>query len=360
TAYFLPEELTIAGEVTPEVRRRGIYETVVYSSALKLGGEVRPDFVAAGIEADRIDWEKARVFLGVSDLRGIRSVGALNAGGEAFAFESAETAAGAPYPLVAKVTNVRPGAKLTFSVALSVQGTGRLDLAPIGKATTAKLESAWADPSFVGASLPLTRHVSAGGFAAEWQSSHLSRGFPQSWTNRLVDDGEAISRIAASAFGVNFLQPVDGYCLVERAQKYGLLFFVLVFAVFFLFETTAALRIHPLQYAIVGVALSLFFLGFLALSEFLRTELAYGIAAAVCTAMVALYAHTFLRTGRRTLVIGAGLGATYGYLFFVLKSQDYALLAGTAALFGALALLMFFTRRINWYAVDAERAATSA
>ena len=148
--------------------------------------------------------------------------------------------------------------------------------------------------------------------------------------------------------------------MAERAEKYGLLFFVLVFAVFFLFEVTAGLRIHPLQYALVGAGLCLFFLGFLALSEFLATGLAYGAAAAACTALVSLYAWSFLRTGRRTLVILGGLMATYGYLYFVLRSQDFALLAGTAALFAALALVMFCTRRINWYALEIDPAGAPA
>jgi len=127
--------------------------------------------------------------------------------------------------------------------------------------------------------------------------------------------------------------------------------------VFFLFEVTSpALKIHPLQYAMVGAALALFFLGFLALSEFLTTGLAYAVAGALCTVLVSLYAWSFLKTGLRTLIIGSGLGATYGYLYFVLKSQDYALVAGTAALFGALALVMFCTRRINWYSLEMNAA----
>jgi inner membrane protein len=159
--------------------------------------------------------------------------------------------------------------------------------------------------------------------------------------------------MAAAGYGVRFAQPVDGYSMVDRAQKYGVLFFVLTFAVFFLFETTAALRIHPLQYALVGGALCLFFIAFLALSEFWSTGASYATASAVCTGMISLYAWSFLKTGWRTLIIGTGLGATYGYLYFVLKSQDYALIAGTAALFAGMALVMYCTRKINWYAIEA-------
>jgi inner membrane protein len=353
TAYFLPESLAVSGAVDPEVRHRGIYETVVYSTKLKLTGYFQPDFVAGGIEADRIDWDNARVLFGVSDLHGVRSVGPLKTGeGKESAFESAAAAADGFLPLAAKVAGVSAGTRLDFSFEAAVQGSKQLELAPVGKTTTATLQSAWPDPSFMGASLPVTRKVGAEGFKAEWETSHFSRGFPQSWTNRLINNCDIARKVDAACFGVRFAQSVDSYSMAERAQKYGVLFFVLIFAVFFLFEITSGLRIHPLQYAMVGAGLSLFFLGFLALTEFWTTAVAYGGAAAACTMLVSLYAWSFLQTGRRTLVIGGGLGATYGYLYFVLKSQDYALVAGTAALFAALALVMFCTRRLNWYAID--------
>ena len=353
TAYFLPESLAVTGTVDPEVRRRGIYATVVYSTRLKLAGYFQPDFLAASIEADRIDWEKARVLVGVSDLHGVRTVGPLKIGeGKESAFESVDETAEKFLPLVAKASGVTAGARMDFSFEAVLQGSRQIEIAPVGKITTATLQSVWPDPLFMGASLPVSRNVGVAGFKADWETSHFSRGFPQSWTSRLAANGEMAKKFDGASFGVRFSQPVDGYSMAERAQKYGVLFFVLIFAVFFLFEITSELRIHPLQYAMVGAALSLFFLGFLALTEFWTTAAAYGAAAAACTLLVSLYAWSFLQTGRRTLVIAGGLGATYGYLYFVLKSQDYALVAGTAALFAALALVMFCTRRLNWYAIE--------
>jgi inner membrane protein len=354
TAYFLPDKLAVEGTVEPEVRHRGIYDAVVYSTKLKFAGGFLPDFIAAGIENERIDWAQARVLFGVADLRGIRTVSAFQpAGGKAVSFESADAAGGGFLPLEAKLGELTPGARLDFEFEAALQGSERLQIVPAGKVTTVKLTAPWADPSFCGAYLPVRREVGPQGFTAEWEIAHFSRGFPQSWTKRGTNVSEIAQKIEAAGFGVTFAQPVDGYRLAERAQKYGVLFFVLVFAVFFLFEVTSpSLRIHPLQYAMVGAALALFFLGFLALSEFWTTGLAYAVAAALCTLLVSLYAWSFLRTGARTLIIGSGLGATYGYLYFVLKSQDYALVAGTAALFGALALVMFCTRRINWYSLD--------
>jgi inner membrane protein len=358
TAYFLPETLTAGGPVEPEVRHRGIYDVVVYTTRLRLTGHFRPDFSAAGIAVERIDWQKARVLLGVSDLRGVRSVSPLQfADSKACPFESADSTAGEFLPLVARVENAAADTRLEFAFEVALQGSERLQIAPVGKVTTVALSSSWPDPSFGGACLPVKRSVSSDGFKAEWETSHFSHGFPQSWTSRLINSPEMLRKIDAACFGVTFAQPVDGYRLAERAEKYGLLFFVLVFAMFFLFEVTAALRIHPLQYALVGAALCLFFLGFLALSELMAPGLAYGAAAAACTALVSLYAWSFLRTGLRTLIIGGGLSATYGYLYFVIQSQDYALVAGSAAMFALLALVMFCTRRINWYTLDANPSA---
>lgn len=355
-AYFLPDELQIAGTVTPEVRSRGIYDTVVYTSHLKFSGSIRGEFAAAGIEADRVDWAKARLYFGVSDLHGVRSVTALRRTGAPDAgFEASEPTTGGDWPLAAPVT-LSAGETVRFDFECMVQGSGNIAFAPVGKNTTVTVHSPWPEPSFSGAWLPVERHVTSGGFDAEWRVSPFSRGFPQSWTSRLVSAEEMTKKIEGAAFGVRFARGLDGYGMVERAQKYGVLFFVLIFAVFFLFEVTAELRIHPLQYAMVGAALCLFFLGFLALTEFWASSAAYAVSAGACTAMIALYAWSFLRAGWRTLVVAGGLGATYGYLYFVLQSQDYALIAGTIALFAGLAVAMFCTRRIDWYAVDGGAA----
>lgn len=358
-AYFLPDRLVVQGTADPEIRHRGIYDAVVYSAKLKLSGGFSPDFVAAGIEHDRIDWAQARLLLGISDLRGVRAVGLVElSGGTARSFEPAE--AGGFMPLEARIDGLTAGVKPEFTLELALQGSELLQVVPVGKSTKVSLESAWADPSFMGGYLPVERSVGEAGFRAWWDTAHFSRGFATSWTARTVKAAEMQTALGAAAFGVRFAQRADGYSMVERAQKYGVLFFALIFAVFFLFEVTGGLRIHPLQYGIVGAALCLFFLGFLALSEFWPTGRAYGLAAGACTVMVAGYAWSFLKTGLRTVVIGGGLGATYGYLYFVLQSQDYALLAGTAALFAVLAAVMFFTRNVDWFAQETGKTEVRA
>lgn len=360
TAYFLPDLLQTDTAIDPEIRSRGIYDAVVYTAQLEVRGSVRPDFAGAGIEADQIEWGKARLLFGVSDLHGVRSVGPLR-GAETtdVPFEATDAGTNSFLPLAAaiKLANDRT---IEFSFDAVLQGSGTVMFTPVGKNTTTTVRSKWPMPSFTGAWLPTERHVAGDGFSAEWKVAPFSRGFAQSWTSRQVNAADVGKKIEAAAFGIRFVRGVDGYSMVERAQKYGLLFFVLIFAVYFLFEVTAELRIHPLQYAMVGAGLCLFFLGFLALTEFWSTAVAYAAAAGACTLLIALYSWSFLRTGGRSFVVFGGLGATYGYLFFVLQSQDYALVAGTVALFAILAIAMFCTRRIDWYAMDRNASSRAA
>ncbi len=360
TAYFLPDDLKVDAIVEPEIRHRGIYDVVVYTTRFKLNGTVRADFASAGIEADRIDWAHSQLLFGVTDLHGLRSISPLHrVDGTDAPFDATAAAVPDGLSLSANAGVTHENRVLPFAIETVVQGSGTLKIAPVGKNTTARMQSSWRNPSFTGAWIPANHRLSPDGFEADWTIPPFSRGFPQTWTSRSVSATDMLKKIDAASCGVRLGRGVDGYSIVERAQKYGLLFFVLVFAVFFLFEVTADLSIHPLQYAMVGAALGLFFLGFLALSEFWPNAIAYSAAAGACTTMVGLYSWSFLRSGARTFIVFGGLAATYGYLYFVLQSEDYALIAGTAALFAMLALLMFATRRINWYSVQPQSAPIS-
>jgi inner membrane protein len=130
------------------------------------------------------------------------------------------------------------------------------------------------------------------------------------------------------------------------------LFFVLVFAVFFLFEILSKLKIHPLQYSLVGAALCLFYLGLLSLSEFIAFGFAYLAAAGATTALIWFYCGAVLKSGRRTLIVVGLLAAIYGFLYIALQLQDYSLLFGTAGLFAVLAAVFYVTRNIDWYGRD--------
>ena len=204
-AYFLPEELRVDAVADPEIRHRGIYDTVVYTTRVKVSGVVQIDFAAAGIEANRVEWDKARMMVGVSDLHGVRSVGPLHAAGlKEVPFEAAASAGASSFPLAANVGASGPIASLAFDFEAVVQGSGSLKFAPVGKTTAAQLSSAWRDPSFTGAWLPTQRVPNGDGFAAEWKVASFSRGFPQSWTTRQVAVADVVKQLDAATFGVRF------------------------------------------------------------------------------------------------------------------------------------------------------------
>jgi len=216
---------------------------------------------------------------------------------------------------------------------------------PLGRQTDVKLTSTWADPSFDGAYLPAEREVGPEGFGAKWGVSYYGRSFPQQW----VEGGEgqpSVEKIEETGFGVSLMEPVNAYRTVERAIKYGVLFITLVFTTFFLFEAVCRVRLNTLNYLLVGAALCLFYLGLLALGEFVEFGMAYALAAGLSTVLIAFYARRVLRGARRAWLVGGMLGGVYGYLYFVLQMEDFALLAGTGALFAVLAAVMWATRNL--------------
>ena len=151
----------------------------------------------------------------------------------------------------------------------------------------------------------------------------------------------------------------EGYRMVERSLKHSVLVLTLVFTAFFLFETLAGLRLHAVHYGLVGAALCLFYLALLALGEVLEPGPAYVGAAVASSLLIVCYSISILHSYGRASSIAALLAVEHSVLYVVLRMEDYALLAGTAALFAALAGLMFFTRNVDWFAQEAGKEAAS-
>ena len=154
---------------------------------------------------------------------------------------------------------------------------------------------------------------------------------------------------AKSAFGLSLVQPVDIYQQAERAVKYAVLFLVLTFLVFFLWEVFSAALLHPMQYAFVGFALCVFYLLLVSISEHAGFDTAYAVSSLVTTLLIAGYARAVLGGARQGASVCAALVTLYGFLYLLLRLEDYALLAGSVGLFLVLALVMFITRRMDWY-----------
>jgi inner membrane protein len=353
-AHFLPRDLAIAGHLNTELRRRGIFDVVVYRSELKVTGRfVRADLDWVRPAPDRIDWHDARISVGISDPRGLRRRAALSWAGREEPFSGGVADVGLfRAGIHARVTNLEaftPGAEIPFSFTLDLNGTRDLRFLPGAEETMVSLTSAWPHPSFAGAPLPDSRTVQAEGFRADWRVPDFGRPYSARWLSADMDREQLQGHAERAAFGVGLLQPVDIYQQAERAVKYAVLFIVLTFLVFFLWEIFHTALLHPVQYVFVGFALCVFYLLLVSLSEHTGFDRAYAASAVVTTLLVGGYARAILRGRRQGASVAMALSAAYVFLYLLLRLEDYALLAGSVGLFVVLALVMYVTRRMDWY-----------
>ena len=354
-AYFLPETLNLTGDAETQMLHRGIYDAAVFRAQVKLSGKFAiPDFGALKIDLKDVQWKDAFVSFALNDLRGTREAIVLDWGGAKRPLLPGSQVPGYTTGGTAMLGDAKPiSAPVDFSIPLDFNGSEGIYFAPFGVQNEATLKSNWPDPAFRGAFLPAERSVRPDGFDAKWKVSYYGRDYPQSWTSRTGNERFTTQAVSQSMFGTQFLSVLDAYRYVERSIKYGVLFLVLVFTTFFLFEVTARQKIHPFQYLMVGAALCLFYLLLLSISEFIGFGLAYLFAAVASTLLITWYCRFFLGGGVRTLMIGAGLAGVYTFLYITLRQQDYALLMGAIALFIVLAIVMYVTRKVDWYARDA-------
>ncbi len=345
---ILPRELEIDAELRTETRYRGIFEVPVYRSSIEIRGRLeRPDFDSLGVDPERLLWEQSELVLEIGDIRQIQNAVRLTSGETEVDFEPGtgrhtSGTSGIHVPVATALAE----SGLDFALRLDLNGSERLRFAPLGMQTSVRIRGGWPDPSFQGAWLPATRRVGPEGFDASWSIPHLGRGYPQQW----LGDGDR-HRIAASEFGVDLLSPIDAYRSTQRALKYQLLFLGLTFVTLWLFEVLVGVRLHPIQYGLIGAAICLFYVLELSLAEHVGLALAYGSAATAVVAVVGAYARAILASLGRAALVGGVLGALYMYLYLLLRIQSYALLVGSLGLFAILAVIMYATRHVDWYAL---------
>ncbi len=361
---LLPATLSVDGKIDLQQKHRGIYTAHLYTlNATLRGSFTLPPGLGVSAGPGALEWGRALLVLGVQDTRGIRDRIQVDWDGvQPTLYPGGVEAAGAPNGIHADLgvlPAIRAPATREFRIALSLLGTERLDIVPVGATTTVSLASTWPHPSFTGRILPdAGMKVSGEGFAANWRTSHFATNLAQ-LHQRCVHSRQC-DAFSQHSLGVSFIQPVDLYQTVERSVKYGFLFIGLTFAAFFLFEILKRLAIHPVQYALVGFALAVFFLLLISLSEHLGFAAAYALASAACVALLGYYVGHVLRSFRRGAGFAALLSALYGLLYVLLRAEDHALLAGSILVFTALAAAMVATRRVDWYALAANPPATEA
>jgi inner membrane protein len=329
-------------------KARGIYKARLYGATARAHGRFTlPPGLGIGDTGNaKLRIGVPRLVFGVADPRGIRSLGALTLDGAARAFNAGsgdpqgQPGLHLPLPALAAQHQAAQARSLEFAFSIELGGSEGLAVQPLGADASVALRADWPHPSFQGQFLPLRHEIGADGFSASWKISRYA--------------AQGSERLA-----VSFVEPAGLYQQLERASKYGFLFIGLTFAAFLLVELLRRLAIHPIQYALVGVALAMFFLLLTALSEHIDFTLAYAAATLACVGLVGGYLVRVLKSARLGLAFGGALAALYAMLYALLKAEDYSLLGGALLLFGLLAAVMVATRRVDWYALSSRPAPSS-
>ncbi|MEN8141497.1 MAG: cell envelope integrity protein CreD [Thermodesulfobacteriota bacterium] len=345
--HILPDKLRITGRLDPQVRYRSLYEAVVYEGRIDLSGAFTvPELSQLNIELDNILWQKAVFAIGLTDMRGIKENINVIFADENYAVspglktsDIARAGVSAPVPL-----SQGDRAK-EFSFSLNLNGSEQIRFTPLGEETVVSLKSSWASPSFNGAFLPSQRQISEDGFVANWRVLHLNRNYPQFWqgSRYKVDD---------SRFGLKLLITADVYQKSIRIAKYALMFVVFTFSAFFFSEIISKNKVHPIQYLLIGLAVILFYVLLLSISEHLSFDSAYLLASFAVTVLITAYSRGMGQNKQFTAILFSLLVSLYLYLYIVLQLEDYALLMGSVGLLAVLGTVMFITRKVNWYALE--------
>ncbi|ELA3170536.1 TPA: cell envelope integrity protein CreD [Klebsiella pneumoniae] len=345
--YWLPESLAVTGKQTVESRRVGIYSGQVWHNALQIKASFDPLRLAA-LRKTNIVLGQPRLMVSVGDARGIGAIHAPEVNGNVLSVEPglgiSGDGAGIHMPMPALAEDNKP---LEIAFSLDLNGTGEFSLVPLGRNSELQLTSNWPHPGFLGSFLPTQREVSAAGYRAHWQSSW----FANDMGSYFKDDME-IPWSRLPAFSADVMSLADQYQLTDRATKYAILLIGLTFMAFFVFESLTRRPLHPMQYLLVGLSLVLFYLVLLALSEHIGFTAAWLAASLSGAVMNGIYLQAVLRGWRNSLLFVAALLLLDGVMWFLLHSEDSALLLGTGVLALALSVLMFLTRRVDWYALS--------
>lgn len=367
--HIFPDDLALTGTLVPEVRRRGIHRVVLYTSRLSVRARFpQPTFDGLDLKGGVPDLSRAYVEMGIPDMAGVKEAVVMRWNGAA-----REASPGIPTDEVfgsgvhAPVA-VSADSAQTFETSLVLGGAETLRFLPLGKTTRVSLTGPWANAAAAGSFLADTIHVGPSGFDAKWTVLHLNRNYGQRVAGRFAGTGAMSDRTDGRAyvepgvendgtFGIDLLEGVDGYRKTMRMAEYGLLFVLLTFGTFFFVEVLGGRRVHPVQYLLVGLAVSLFYLMLLALSEYVVFDVAYVVSAVAILGLVLLYTKAVFRSWRTAGLIAGVLAAFYLYFYVLLSLEDLALLAGTIGLFVILAAVMYLSRRVNWYGMGADAEA---
>ena len=367
--FLLPENLQVTGSITPEIRPRSIYKVLLYKSEIKNTGNFLLQ-LPKDISPAMVNFAEAKVCFGIRDFKGIQEKIAIRLNGISYELSPGlptkerenivtDNSSNSTQPDVVERSSVREietiglsagislsaadfGKSISFDMPVKINGSEQLHFVPLAGNSTFSLTSTWADPKFDGNNLPASRNVTPQGFSAKWNFNKANLPF-----GTIIKDFDF--KKEPFAFGVTMVQPADQYAKTMRSVKYAILFIGLTFALFFIIELMQKNPVHPVQYVLVGLALVIFFTLLLSISEFILFDFAYLIAAVATIVLITLYAKGHFRSIKTALVFATVLSCLYSFIFVLIRLEDTALLVGSIGLFIVLAIVMYASRKIQWY-----------
>ncbi len=341
---ILSQKMNVRGEITPVSRPRSIYKVLLYKSNIDIAGSFNPNW-PSGIDTSRLDFAKAKLCFGISDFKGIEEEIAINFNNKALSLspglpENNISRTGLSVPVMMTQATLQAG--MDYKLNVKLKGSEKLHFMPLSANSSFTLKSSWPNPSFDGNALPNERSIHTNGFDAKWNYNQANLPFGTVLKNEVAVNDDI-------SFGVSMVQPADQYNKTMRSIKYAILIIGLTFALFFIIEIMQGKPFHPVQYVLVGLALVIFYTLLLAISEYILFDYAYPLAAGATILLVALYAKSHFQSWKTAGIFAAVLSMLYGFIFILLRLEDTALLVGSIGLFIVLALVMYVSRKVNWY-----------
>jgi len=352
TLWITPKDVDIRANFSAEKKKRGIFSVALFSGDVSLSGSFSLERAIDEVKPNQtMNLQQAEIIIGLASQKGIRRIIKADWNGSELFFKPGNrnfSYDGTGDNGINAISAFDADGVNTFDIQFAVQGGKSMRILPIGETTLARIQSDWPSPSYQGGFLPASHTLSESGFDAQWEISYLSRSIPLFWFSdeKGVYDGRI--GLHSELFGVDFFKPLDHYALNERAVKYAILFLVIPFLTLFFLEIFSKKSIHPAQYLLSGFANVIFYLLLLSISEHLSFSIAYLIAAAALTGMMALYAYSLLEAWTRSAYMSLVMALLYLILYLTLNAEDWALLIGSIAAFAICGVVMFLTRKLDW------------
>lgn len=341
--YITPEKVNINSDLKSEIRKKGIFNSIVYQSEIEING----DFKIDEQNFPNLEWDKATVITGISDPTRINKSVDMVWNGSPIESSPSTMYTGFVQNGIHQNVSIEPNKVYPFKMKINLNGSNSMSFTPTGKENTVQVECNWHSPSFYGTNLPNKKEISSKGFSATWNTSEFNRLFPQSWS----DNKFSLSNKSNEHFGVKLIETADHYQQNSRAVKYSFLIIGLTFLVYFLFEILFKMNVHILQYLLIGASLALFYILLLSFSEQVGFKYAYIISFLATLSLILFYSKNIFQKWKPVGILAVLMTILYSYIYVLLLLEDYSLLVGAIGLFFILFTIMYITRNTNWFEV---------